>query len=476
MEQRGLISQISNPRNKLIESLDNGTKIKLYCGVDPTARSIHLGNLVPMMILLHFYVRGHDIVNVVGGATGQVGDPSGRTTVRDEMVQQERNRNMENISHQLKKFFQNGKEYYLRKQQHQQQQNNNSNNTDKIFNKNYKSGKHFVLNNLDWWKDVKMLDFLTTYGKYIRVQQMLSRDSITSRLSTITTKNDQNSSDGLGFNEFTYQILQAYDFFHLYSKEGVTIQVGGNDQWGNIVAGIDLIRRLNSKGNGQNQMKLGPYGMITPLLTTANGVKFGKSAGNAVFIDSHMNTPFDLYQFFYNTLDEDVEKFLKIFTLVPQQEIKSICERHYLDCSKHLGQAILAKEVTELIYGPEEAHQAEYISMALFHHLDINSSSSSFSTTNEFNTESLIPILFKIGMLYKGQKEWDLLTMLVQIAKISRKEAKRRIEQGSISIGFPRGNTVKNNILPNKWDKYLMSDKLLILRLGKRKIYPILMQ
>lgn len=466
LEQRGLVSQISNPKDKLIESLANGTKIKLYCGVDPTARSIHLGNLVPMMILLHFYIRGHDIVNIVGGATGQVGDPSGRSTARSEMVQQERIDNVKNISCQLKRFFQNGKEYYLRKQQ------NKNKTTDTVSNSKIFVGKHSVLNNLDWWKDVKMLDFLASYGKYIRVQQMLSRDSITSRLSA--TKNNQNINDGLGFNEFTYQILQAYDFFHLYSKEGVTIQVGGNDQWGNIVAGIDLIQRLNNKESGLKQMKLGPYGITVPLLTTANGTKFGKSAGNAIFIDPQMNTPFDLYQFFYNTLDEDVERFLKIFTLLPQEEIKSICERHALDRSKHLGQSILAKEITELIHGPEEAHDAEYISIALFRDLGVKSSSS--TNTTEINADTLIPMLTKMGILYKGQKEWDLLNLLVQTAKISRKEAKRRIEQGSVSIGLQRGNVVKSNILNNTWSDYLLSDKLLILRLGKQKVYPILMK
>ncbi|KAK5961605.1 tyrosine--tRNA ligase MSY1 PWA37_000972 [Arxiozyma heterogenica] len=468
LEQRELISQISNPKHQLIESLNNGTKIKLYCGVDPTASSVHLGNLVPMMVLLHFYIRGHDIVNIVGGATGQVGDPSGRTTERSEMVQQERNNNVENISRQLRRFFQNGKEYYLRKQQKK------SKITDIKSDLNGGLGRHFVLNNLDWWKDVKMLDFLANYGKYIRVQQMLSRDSITSRL--YATKNNQNMSDGLGFNEFTYQILQAYDFFHLYSKEGVTIQVGGNDQWGNIVAGIDLIQKLNNKNNGLKQTKLGPYGITVPLLTTANGTKFGKSAGNAIFIDPQMNTPFDLYQFFYNTLDEDVERFLKIFTLLPQEEIESICEKHSLDRSKHLGQSVLAKEVTELIHGAKEAHDAEYISIVLFRNLSTNSSSSTITVTTDINANTLIPILTKMGILYKGQKEWDLLNLLVQIAKISRKEAKRRIEQGSVSIGLQKGNVVKNNILPNAWNKHLLSGKLLILRLGKQKVYPILMK
>lgn len=449
LEQRGLVSQISQPKNKLIESLDAGTKIKLYCGVDPTARSIHLGNLVPMMILLHFYVRGHDIVNIIGGATGQVGDPSGRTTARNEMMQQERINNVNNINLQLKRFFQNGKAYYLRKQSDQSTE----------------FGTHFIRNNLDWWKDVKMLDFLANYGKHIGIQQMLSRDSVTSRLSA--TSNSK--TDGLGFNEFTYQILQAYDFYHLYSKEDVNVQVGGNDQWGNIVAGIDLIQRLSSKDNvplAEKDKKLGPYGITVPLLTTANGTKFGKSAGNAIFIDPKMNTPFDLYQFFYNTLDEDTEKFLKIFTLLPEEEIKNISEKHALNRSSHLGQSILAKEVTELIHGPQEAHNAEYVSNALFR----------YTGDDAVDGETLINTLSHTGILQNGLKQWDLLEVLAQIAKLSRTQARKRIEQGSVSVGLQRGNVITKNISSDQWSNHLISNRLLILRLGKQKVYSIVME
>lgn len=449
LEQRGLVSQISQPKDILIQSLDTGSKIKLYCGVDPTARSIHLGNLVPMMILLHFYIRGHDIVNIIGGATGQVGDPSGRTTARNEMLQQERLTNVNNISSQLRRFFQNGKEYYLRKQTDQ----------------SAKLGTHFIRNNLDWWKDVNMLDFLAHYGKHIRIQQMLSRDSVTSRLSA--TSNSK--TDGLGFNEFTYQILQAYDFYHLYTKEGVSVQVGGNDQWGNIVAGIDLIQRLSGKDStfeANKNKKVGPYGITVPLLTTANGIKFGKSAGNAIFIDPKMNTPFDLYQFFYNTLDEDTEKFLNIFTLLPQEEIKSISERHSQNRSLHIGQSVLAKEVTELIHGPKEAQDAEYISNALF----------GDSGSETVDGDTLTKILSHTGILQNGHKEWDLLETLVQIAKVSRKEARRRIEQGSVSVGLQRGNAITENLSPDLLNNHLISNRVLILRLGKQKVYPILME
>lgn len=449
LTQRGLISQISQPKNKLIQYLDAGTKIKLYCGVDPTARSIHLGNLVPMMVLLHFYIRGHDIINIIGGATGQVGDPSGRTTARDEMIQQERIQNVNNIGSQLRRFFENGKEYYLRKQ-------------DTAVNSTSQIGTHSIRNNLDWWKDVKMLDFLAKYGKHIRVQQMLSRDSITSRLSPAVS----NFTDGLGFNEFTYQILQAYDFYHLYSEEHVSVQVGGNDQWGNIVAGIDLIQRLTTQ-RGTTLMKQ-PFGITVPLLTTANGTKFGKSAGNAIFIDPCMNTPFDLFQFFYNTLDEDVGKFLSIFTLLSQEEISSICLNHSQDPSLHLGQTVLAKEVTELVHGPQEAQDAEYLSNLLFR--DTNA-------PMMIDETKLIQMLSHAGILHRGNKDCDLITLLAEVTKVSRKEARRKLEQGSVSLGLQRGNVITRNLAPTEWSSQpLIANSLLILRLGKQKVYPILLE
>lgn len=443
LKQRGLISQISSPGDKILQSSSPMNKFKLYCGVDPTAKSIHLGNLVPMMVLLHFYLRGHDIVNVIGGATGQVGDPSGRTEARkDSIIAKERQANLDNIGSQLTKFFQNGKLHWYRKYGEDM----------------LPSGNHSVKNNIDWWKDVGMIEFLSKYGKHIRIQQMLSRDSISSRLNFISENKGKN--DGLGFNEFTYQILQAFDFYHLYSKEGVTIQVGGNDQWGNIVAGIDLIQRLNNV----EKKKSIPIGITVPLLTTANGTKFGKSAGNAIFLDPSMNTPFDLYQFFYNTLDEDVDKFLKIFTLLSLEEIESVSQKHNANPQLHYGQTVLAHEMTEMIHGQKETERAEFVSRLLFQgKID----------ENDNDVTKLIDNFSHSGILQKGQKSWDLIEVLIHVAKFSRKESRRKLEQGSVSIGIQRGNTIKQNIDPNQWDSYLIDGRLLILRIGKQKVYPV---
>ncbi|KAG0669623.1 tyrosyl-tRNA synthetase [Maudiozyma exigua] len=431
LKERGLISQVSAPEEKLVTKIQNGDKLKMYCGVDPTAKSIHLGNLVPMMLLLNFYIRGHDIVNIVGGATGAVGDPSGRTTERKSMADDTRLDNVSRITTQLKRFFQNGSRYY----------------NDKYNSNHNGSGEYLMTNNYDWWKDVKMIDFLATYGKHIRIQSMLSRDSVSARL---------NSQGSLGFNEFTYQILQAYDFYHLYKNENTTIQIGGNDQWGNITAGIDLINRVeqNSKQVKENP----PFAITVPLLTTSNGQKFGKSAGNAIFLDEEINTAYDIYQFFLNTTDEDVGRFLKIFTLMPMEKISRVIETHNEKPQLRYGQAVLAKEVTEMIHGTKKSEDAEIISKILFGTYDSNDS-------NE-----LVRLFSDARILKKAKINTDIVSLVSELMKCSKGEAKRKVSQGSVYLG---NNKVR--ILENITDlsQYLIDNEVLLLRVGKQKCFVV---
>ncbi|GMM57519.1 tyrosine--tRNA ligase [Maudiozyma humilis] len=435
-KDRGLISQVSAPEDTLVSRLASGNKVKMYCGVDPTAKSIHLGNLVPMMLLLNFYVRGHDIVNIVGGATGAVGDPSGRSTERKSMSTDTRLDNVSRITAQLKRFFQNGLTYYESKYK----ESTNS----------AGPGVYTMTNNYNWWKDVKMIEFLAQYGKHIRIQSMLARDSVSARLE---------SQGSLGFNEFTYQILQAYDFYHLYKNEKTNIQIGGNDQWGNITAGIDLINRVEQ---GTPRLKEDPpFAITVPLLTTSNGQKFGKSAGNAIFLDEEINTPYDIYQFFLNTTDEDVSRFLKIFTLMPLAEVSKVVATHQDAPHLHYGQRVLAKEVTEMIHGPEKATDASVVSDVLFSNGKITQSGS-----------ELIRLFSGARILKQSQRDTDLVSIVADLMQCSKSEAKRKVNQGGVYLGPERIPVSQNT---KEWTNFLIDDEVLLVRVGKQKCFVVQM-
>ncbi|CUS23947.1 LAQU0S12e03620g1_1 [Lachancea quebecensis] len=424
LRERGLLAQVSQPENALQAKLESGEKLKLYCGADPTAESLHLGNLLPLMVLLHFYVRGHDVYTLVGGATGVVGDPSGRRTERTAIEETKRQSNVSNIQGQLQRFFDTGLAYYKERFGH------------------VSSGKAVHTNNYDWWHDMKMLDFLGRYGRHIRIQSMLSRDSVSSRLS---------SQDGLGFNEFTYQILQAYDFYHLNQTHGVAVQVGGNDQWGNITAGIDLISRIGSKSQ--------PFGLTVPLLTTSTGEKFGKSAGNAVFIDPTMNTSFDIYQFFMHTTDEDVARFLRTFTLLPLEEISAVVQRH-MECPKdRAAQKLLGREVVDLIHGNGKGRDAEMVSEILFGNHQLQTPGS-----------ELVRLFREARHLASIPRGTSLEELLIRVTGCSKSEARRKLKQGSIYLG-PDKIRVLNDI--ESLEQFYIDDQVLILRVGKQKCYVI---
>ncbi|QLG74949.1 hypothetical protein HG535_0H02760 [Zygotorulaspora mrakii] len=426
LRDRGLISQISQPEDRLISQLDSGHKIKLYCGADPTAHSLHLGNMVPLMVLLNFYVRGHDIVSLVGGATGRVGDPSGKKIERDILPNQAILQNVQRINDQLKRFFENGLKYYRSK-------NVESTNV----------GSWTSVDNYDWWKDISMLGFLAKYGRHIRIQSMLSRDSVSSRLE---------GSGGLGFNEFAYQILQAYDFYHLFNEQNVTVQVGGNDQWGNITAGIDLINRISPKAQCSP-----PTGLTVPLLTNSAGEKFGKSAGNAMFIDPEISTPFDIYQFFFNISDSDVSRFLKIFTLLPLDEVETAVVEHMKRPHLRNGQKLLASEVTELLHGAGSGKEAQIVSDIIFGDTHI---------INTLNADEIIRLFNNARILEQGKKSESLMELICRMLKCSKSEGKRKLGQGSISLGPLKKRVVQDL---TDWSSYLIDDKLLMLRIGKQK-------
>ncbi|KAK6458304.1 tyrosyl-tRNA synthetase [Scheffersomyces xylosifermentans] len=447
LQSRYLVESITHDDLFDLTLPQSGQKFKLYCGADPTAQSLHLGNLLPLMVLLHFNLRGHDVVGLVGGATGAVGDPSGRTTERSQMEDSERLSNVEKIQHQIVSFLQNGIEY--------------------AKSRNYpipKAGEISTANNASWWESIGMLEFLAKYGRYIRVSSMLARDSIQSRLS---------AQKGLGFNEFTYQILQAYDFWHLFKEHKVNMQVGGNDQWGNITAGIDLISRLQ-KPYGNEDQQNSAYGMTVPLLTTPTGEKFGKSAGNAVFIDKNLTTPYQLYQYFINAPDDIVAKLLKTLTLIPLNVIDNeILSKHEADPGLRIAQRILAREVVDLIHGNGVGEEMAYITSFLFPTPD-----QPFNDT--ITADKLIQNFKRSGILVKlNYSDFEnvderMSTVLAKVTDKSRREMKQLIKSGGVYLGLERDQFEDpEDIVLFDRDNHLIDGKLLLVRVGKQNYYVV---
>ncbi|KAI9506087.1 tyrosine-tRNA ligase [Coemansia spiralis] len=334
LRERGFVHDITSENiRKCVAS-----PVAVYCGVDPTAESLHLGNMVTLMGLLHFHIAGHRAIPLIGNATGMIGDPSGRSTERVALDRETLAKNITGIEGQLERFFKRGAEYAVKR----------------MSNIDQRSLKQVgILHNANWYCHMNILTFLGSVGRYVRVGAMMARDSVKSRLQ---------SASGISFTEFSYQLLQAYDFWYLFHYHGCKIQIGGSDQWGNITAGIDLIHRMEL----DQAQKSGAFGLTIPLLTTSSGEKFGKSAGNAIWLDGKKTSPFDIYQFFVKTADTDVEKFLKLFTFLPIPVISKVIAEHKVSPENFVAQKLLAAEVTELIHGESGVRQALCATEVLF--------------------------------------------------------------------------------------------------------------
>ncbi|KAJ9109336.1 hypothetical protein QFC21_000665 [Naganishia friedmannii] len=355
LEARGFVAAVTSP--KLAQQLESTTCI--YSGVDPSAKSLHVGNLLPLLTLLHLKEAGHHILALIGGATGSIGDPSGRSTERNALDASVVEANVQSITTQVKRFFTLGNDYVRAKQTDHPIRSSPTTSLGRL-----KEGKLEVVNNHDWTVGVSLLDFLRDVGKYAKVNTMLSRESVKNRLS---------SEQGISFTEFSYQLLQAYDYRHLFERYNCKLQVGGSDQWGNIVSGIDLIKRTRSStpadttaGGGRDDHQELAYGLTIPLLTTSTGEKFGKSAGNAVWLDSEMTSVFDFYQYFLRTPDADVGKLLRLFTFLPMCEIDAVLEKHNAKPHQRQAQKLLATEITQLVHGQEGIERAETATAILY--------------------------------------------------------------------------------------------------------------
>ncbi|CAB4416688.1 unnamed protein product [Rhizophagus irregularis] len=313
---------------------------------DPTAPSLHLGNLLTLIGLLHFNVRGHRTIALIGGATGSIGDPSGRNTERQPLSFSMIEKNANAIDNQIRKIFINGKKYALRR--------------------GFKIRDELdviILNNLKWFQKMSALELLNDIGRYARVGTMMARDSVKLRME---------NTGGISFTEFSYQLLQAYDFWHLHHYHQCQIQLGGSDQWGNITAGIDLIHKKKTDSIKTTTESLettentNAFGITIPLLLTSTGEKFGKSAGNAIWLDDKMTSPYEFYQYFMKLADADVEKYLRMFTILSMEEIDQIVKTHMKSPEERKGQEKLASEITEFVHGVAGLQKAQLATRVLF--------------------------------------------------------------------------------------------------------------
>lgn len=402
LKWRGLIQDISSP--DLIDKLNNGG-LTFYIGTDPTADSMHIGHYSSFLISKRLAKAGHHPILLVGGATGLIGDP--KPTAERPMISKEA------VEHNFKG---------LKKQ------------AEEIFG-------FEVVNNYDWTKDINVIDFLRDYGKYFNINYMLAKDKVKSRLES-----------GITYAEFSYMILQALDFMHLYEERGCTLQVAGSDQWGNITAGIELVRKKLDKEI---------YGMVMPLVTDSNGVKFGKTEGNALWLDKNKTSSYELYQYLINLEDSMIIEYLKKLTFLSKEEIEEIEKRHNENPGLRESHKILAREVITDIHGKEEYEKALKLSQVLF------------SGDIKELTSKEIEEVFKGVPTYETEPGKTLIDVLVEShAASSKREAREFINNGAISIN---GDVVKdeNCLIDNS---KAIDDKYIAIRRGKKKYYLIILK
>lgn len=406
LEWRGLVKDVTD-RKGLEERLES--PVTLYCGFDPTADSLHVGHLQQLILLKRYQKEGHNPIALIGGATGMIGDPR-PTTERQLLNDEDLEKNFNGISEQIKRIL--------------------TSDANPIK----------IVDNADWLSDIKMLEFLRDYGKHFSVNTMIAKETVASRLDS-----------GISYTEFSYIILQAIDFLHLYEHENIELQIGGSDQWGNLVAGADLIRRI--KGNDAKV-----YGVTSHLIMKSDGTKFGKSEGANVWLDPNRTSPYEFYQFFYNTSDDDVIDFLKRLSLKSVIEIEAITESFKKEPHKRLAQKSLAEELTAIVFGEEGLQQAMNITEALF-------SGEIKSLSDD-----------EIRQAFAGMTTFDLenygniVDVLVESKVLpSKREARQLIEGGAIYVNGEQVKDLDFVIDENA----LIADELTIIRRGKKTYFVL---
>ncbi|EGQ22150.1 tyrosine--tRNA ligase [Mammaliicoccus sciuri] len=403
---RGLLYQQTNEEG--LEKLLTDEKIALYCGVDPTANSMHIGHIVPLLTLRRFQLHGHQPILLIGGATGMIGDPSGRSEERQLQTTEQVEDNVRGIKKQL----------------------------EMIFDFQSDNGAKLVNNN-DWIGSMSLIEFLRDYGKLLSVNYMLAKDNVASRL-------DQ----GISYTEFSYMLMQGADFNHLYDHHNCRVQIGGSDQWGNITTGLEVIRKMHDE-------EVKAYGFTIPLVTKSDGTKFGKTAGGAVWLDAKKTSPYEFYQFWINAADADVVKYLKIFTFLSREEIEALETSVQEEPHLRKAQKTLAEEMTRLIHGEAALEQAIRISAALF------------SGDLKALTASEMKDAFKdVPTVEMEKADQNIVDFIVQAGvSPSKRQAREDVTNGAISFN---GERITDTDFTVGADQRL-EDAFTIVRRGKKK-------
>ncbi|SHI92940.1 tyrosyl-tRNA synthetase [Tangfeifania diversioriginum] len=397
-----------------------------YVGIDPTADSLHIGHLVSVMMLKHFQLAGHRPIALVGGATGMIGDPSGKSQERNLLDEPTLRHNQQCIQNQLEKFL------------------------------DFKSdapNAAALVNNYDWMKEFSFLEFIRDIGKHITVNYMMAKDSVKKRLG-------EESKSGMSFTEFTYQLVQGYDFLHLYQTQGCKLQMGGSDQWGNITTGTELIRR---KTGGE------AFAMTCPLITKADGTKFGKTESGNVWLDPERTSPYKFYQFWLNTSDEDAERYIKIFTLLNQEEIESLAREHREEPHRRLLQKKLAEEITIMVHSKEDYEMAVEASQILF-------GKGTAEQLRKLNESTFLSVFegvpqFSVSKseIEAGANVIDLLAEKTQVFP-SKGELRRTIKGNGLSIN--KEKVTDAEVVIGK--EFLIGDKYILAQKGKKNYFLLI--
>ncbi len=408
LEKRGLIQQVTNEEG--LKSHLKETSVKLYCGFDPTGDSLHIGHLLPVTMLKRFQEAGHKPIALIGGGTGMIGDPSGRSSERSLNTAETVKGYADALTNQLSQ----------------------------LLDVDDSGNGVLARNNHDWLSQMSVIDFLRDAGKHFTVNYMLAKDAVSSRIE-----------DGISYTEFSYMLLQSIDYLRLYEEEGVSLQIGGSDQWGNITAGLEFIRRSTE----EEEVKA--YGLTVPLITKADGTKFGKTAGGAVWLDPEKTSPYEFYQFWYNTDDRDVLRFLNYFTFLTHEELDQIAKETESDPGARIAQKKLAEEITTFVHGKDALNRAIKISEALFKgdikQLSVDEIKEGFKDVPTFET---------------NEREGNLVDLLVQ-AKISpsKRQAREDIKNGAIYINGERNQDIDHTM--NDSDR--LEETFTVIRRGRRK-------
>ncbi|MBU5309474.1 tyrosine--tRNA ligase [Ligilactobacillus saerimneri] len=406
LKWREAVNQVTDEEG--LSKLLDKKAVGLYCGVDPTGDSLHIGHLVPFMILKRFQMAGNRAHIIIGGGTGSIGDPSGKKSERVLQTMEQVRHNEQALTKQMQKLF----------------------GADNIT----------IVNNYEWLSQISLLTFLRDYGKLFNVNTMLNKEIVASRLEV-----------GISYTEFTYQILQSIDFLHLWQTRDVQLQIGGGDQWGNITSGVDLIHKTEGS-------KAEAYGLTVPLMLKADGTKFGKTAGGAVWLDPEKTTPYEFYQFWLNQDDRDVVKFLKYFTFLSKEEIEALAEKVKTEPEKREAQRRLAQEVIKFVHGEEAVREAENISQALFS-----------GEVKNLTAHEIEQGFKKMPTVEVPAGKENIILWLVDVAKIesSRRQAREDVKNGAIRINGEKITDVDAEI-----DTAAAFDgKFVIVRRGKKRYF-----